>query len=95
MQGLGIAVAIFMSSLEVLIHNGPRVAEGSVATIYFSIFLVNAGCTFIQYCTYATYLQPSAFRRPSSLLQVRRLQKAFVSKMSLCKSRACITAMLV
>ena len=29
------------------------------------------------------YLQPSAFRRPSSLLPVCRLQKAFVSKMSL------------
>ena len=41
------------------------------------------------------YLQPSAFRRPSSLLPVCRLQKAFVSKMSLCKSRACIKAMLV
>ena len=38
------------------------------------------------------YLQPSAFRRPSSLLPVCRLQKAFVSKMSLCKSRACIKA---
>ena len=43
----------------------------------------------------ASYLQPSAFRRPSSLLPVCRLQKAFVSKMSLCKSRACIKAMLV
>ena len=42
-----------------------------------------------------SYLQPSAFRRPSSLLPVCRLQKAFVSKMSLCKSRACIKAMLV
>ena len=41
------------------------------------------------------YLQPSAFRQPSSLLPVCRLQKAFVSKMSLCKSRACIKAMLV
>ena len=44
---------------------------------------------------YLKYLQPSAFRRPSSLLPVCRLQKAFVSKMSLCKSRACIKAMLV
>ena len=44
---------------------------------------------------FVLYLQPSAFRRPSSLLPVCRLQKAFVSKMSLCKSRACIKAMLV
>ena len=41
------------------------------------------------------YLQPSAFRRPSSLLPVCRLQKAFVSKMPLCKSTACKKAMLV
>ena len=45
---------------------------------------------------YFFYLQPAAaFRRPSSLLPVCRLQKAFVSKMALCKSRACIKAMLV
>ena len=43
----------------------------------------------------SNYLQPSAFRRPSSLLLVCRLQKNFVNKMLLCKSRACIKATLV
>ena len=48
----------------------------------------------------AWYLQPSAFRRPSSLLPVCRLQKAFVSKMSLWKqglykSNACVKTELV
>ena len=40
-------------------------------------------------------LQPLAFRRPSSLLPVCRLQKVSASKMSLCKSRACVEAMPV
>ena len=53
-----------------------------------------SGSSWFMHSGKAVYLQPSAFRRPSSLLPVCRLQKAFLSKMSLCKSRACIKAML-
>ena len=55
---------------------------------YICVCVVLHVCSATSNNLYNEYLQPSAFRRPSSLLPVCRVQKAFASKMSLYKSRA-------